>query len=238
MGAGDGFLQLEVKTRNARGIAPHSPLVANFGLEWDGDTAAGSTESEPAAKKMKGALDQYFISKAAACPPSVQEDDSQEAGANEDNETAGKDKEAEVKAARDAAEKEAKDRQEAEKAAQAGSKLEVGSKLSDGGKVVAMEAVSGAFLIWREEGTGSLSLRAGEQQTGNKKIPPKTFLWKIPAAKCSSQGGLDSVAWSFANPKAIVHSSVASAFTTLGDLAKAKGAIAVAKHSPVFAVGP
>ena len=230
MGPGDHFLQLVTKTRNQKGIACNSAIVANFGLEWDGDVADASGENEPAAKKMKGALDNYFVCKTAACPPN---DDNQGGGLSPGVD--GMTPEEKEKAERAAAEKAAKEKEKADKEAaekvaakdkpggSGGAALQVGHVLSDGAKVVAIVQDGGSALLWRGEGAGSLSLRASTLQTSNKKIPPKTAVWKVPGAKCTLEGGMDDMTWTFANPKALVHNVARNVFLTLGELAKEKG---------------
>ena len=252
MGTGDGFLTLEVKTRNQRGIAPHSAVVANFGMEWEGDAAVRSADSESASKKMKGALDSFFSK--AACPHSTDaENDAEEEGpenagmekaekdeANNGNK-ANTEKEKAEKAAKEAKEAKEKEQAEKEKAEKekagnvAGGKLQVGQVLSDGAKVVALFS-DGMALLWREEGAGSLSLRAADKQTANKKMPPKTWLWKPSMAKCSAEGGMDGMKWSFTNAKPMILNSATGAFMTLAELVKEKGATSIAKHTPAFPV--
>ena len=253
MGAGDNFLKLEVKTRNQRGIAPNSALVANFGLEWEGDGADCSADSEPASKKMRGALDRYFSK--AACPHSQDAEGDAEEGAeapeNADTEKAAKnkavtanaEKEKEAKQAKEAKEKEQAEKEKAEKEKAekekagnvAGGKLQVGQVLSDGAKVMALLSEEMA-LLWREEGAGSLSLRAGDAQSTNKKMPPKTLLWKPSVAKCSAEGGMDGMKWCFCSTKPLIFNSASGAFRTLAELVKEKGATSIAKHAPVFPV--
>ena len=58
-GLGDGFLSLITTTRNNRGVAARSMLVANFGFEYD-TTAPKPDVTEPDVKKFKGALDGYI----------------------------------------------------------------------------------------------------------------------------------------------------------------------------------
>ena len=244
MGPGDNFLQLVTKTRNQKGIACNSAIVANFGLEWDGEVAAASGEGEPAAKKMKGALDNYFVCKNAAAPPS-NDDPSGGLSPGADGMTPEENEKAEREAAENAAkEKEKADKEAAEKHAKGkpsgsgGDGLQVGQVLSDGAKVVAIVPDGGheSALLWRSEGAGSLSLRASTLQTSNKKITPKTTLWKVPGAKCGGEGGMDDMTWTFANTKALVHNASRNVFLTLGEMAKEKGALGVAKHAPAFAV--
>ena len=42
-GAGDGFMEVRVKTRNHGGIAAGMPLLLNFGLEYDHDVVKRET---------------------------------------------------------------------------------------------------------------------------------------------------------------------------------------------------
>ena len=57
-GAGDGFLELVVSTRNGAGIAARSQVVLNFGSEFD--LSFRPDMDEAGAKKFRGALDKYF----------------------------------------------------------------------------------------------------------------------------------------------------------------------------------
>ena len=57
-GAADGFLSLTVSTRNQAGVAARSPIVVNFGNEYD--LAYQADSDEPEAKRFSGALHQYF----------------------------------------------------------------------------------------------------------------------------------------------------------------------------------
>jgi len=57
-GAGDGFLSVAVSTRNRQGIAAHSPVVINYGNEYDLMFKADT--EEPESKRFCGALEKYF----------------------------------------------------------------------------------------------------------------------------------------------------------------------------------
>ncbi len=57
-GAGDGLLQLCVKTRNQAGIAAKGMIAVNLGSEFDLSFKADL--DEPDAKRFRGALDAYF----------------------------------------------------------------------------------------------------------------------------------------------------------------------------------
>jgi hypothetical protein len=59
-GANDGFLRCYVATRNGAGIAAGSPVVINFGPDYDA-TAAHSSLEEPSTKRLRGALDLLFL---------------------------------------------------------------------------------------------------------------------------------------------------------------------------------
>ena len=58
-GPNDGLLTLVVKTRNKCGIAQGTPLVLNYGSEYDHDAVA-ATVAQVAPKRLRGMLDQYF----------------------------------------------------------------------------------------------------------------------------------------------------------------------------------
>ena len=57
-GAGDGFLSVAVSTRNRQGIAARSPVVINYGNEYDLMFKADT--EEPESKRFCGALEKYF----------------------------------------------------------------------------------------------------------------------------------------------------------------------------------
>ena len=60
-GANDGLLKVIVATRNKCGVAAGSPLVMDYGMEYDHDIVAeqvAATGRDP--KRLKGLLDNYF----------------------------------------------------------------------------------------------------------------------------------------------------------------------------------
>lgn len=60
-GANDGLLKVIVATRNKCGVAAGSPLVIDYGMEYDHDIVAeqvAATGRDP--KRLKGLLDKYF----------------------------------------------------------------------------------------------------------------------------------------------------------------------------------
>ncbi len=57
-GVRDGLVDLRVKTRNGQGIAARSPIVINYGSDYD-LTRIGEEEGQE-AKRFRGALDSYF----------------------------------------------------------------------------------------------------------------------------------------------------------------------------------
>ena len=65
-GCGDGLVKCIVQTRNGVGIAAKSPVVINYGNEYDvsvATTAAASDEGD--AKRFRGVLDEYFAKQGA-----------------------------------------------------------------------------------------------------------------------------------------------------------------------------
>ena len=64
-GCGDGLVTCVVQTRNGVGIAAKSPIVINYGNEYDvgvATTAAASDEGD--AQRFRGVLDDYFAKQA------------------------------------------------------------------------------------------------------------------------------------------------------------------------------
>ena len=61
-GPTDEFLVLRVATRNKQGISAGSPVCLNFGLGYDATAVANYIDDtdDPASKKYRGALDEYF----------------------------------------------------------------------------------------------------------------------------------------------------------------------------------
>lgn len=60
-GCGDGLVSCIVQTRNGVGIAARSPIVMNYGNEYDLNVAATAAASDEGdAKRFRGVLDEYF----------------------------------------------------------------------------------------------------------------------------------------------------------------------------------
>ena len=212
-GASDQFLRLEVRTRNLVGIAARSIVVANFGVDWD--ASAVSTEvSETPAKRFRGMLDKCF---GDAAGDTVTEAASS-TGVPEDGGEVPKE---EAKAKEEPADPPAE-------AACPPAKV----PRPDGGEVLATLgdgcAAAGAMLIWRPEAGGSLSLRAGDGWAGNKKVAPKTTIWKVPDVKLDAKG--EFLVWQLDGPKTMVFAGKGT--TTLGEFIKQKAATSVARHTP------
>ena len=249
-GASDAFLSLKVQTRNLVGIAARSMIVANFGLMWDSSScvvSAGS-ESEAPAKRFRGMLDKYFQTAGEA----QKEKENEEQTKKKEEEGQKKAKEAEEQKKKEEEEAKKKEEQkkkeadgkaaeEAEKSKAGGSGsggashggLSPGQKLPDGGIVVALveeAAVKGALVFKEGEAGGSLTLKAGDEQEGNKKLPPKTFLWRVPdiEVKATSECPFE---WNFEkNIKAAVYHN--KTIIPLQDLIQQKGATMVSRHVP------
>ena len=61
MGCGDGLVKCVVQTRNGVGIAAKSPVVINYGNEYDINVATMAAASDEGdAKRFRGVLDEYF----------------------------------------------------------------------------------------------------------------------------------------------------------------------------------
>ena len=227
-GANDGLLTLKVKTRNQRGIAPKSPLVLNFGQQYE--FAYGD---QPAPKKFKGVLDAHF-DKLRAAELASQEQAEKAAGQDKEKEQAEKekaekekadkekaDKEKEQaekeKAEKEKAEKETADKKkgaktEAEKAKEQVEKVNAEKEKADRDKAEKEKASQGKG-DWEELGKSvgghkcmwngtSLKLEMGAGITGNKKVPPKTTLAFTKEGKICNTG--NSFAWTFDTGKDLV----------------------------------
>ena len=234
VGASDGFLRLDVSTRNRAGIAPKSIVVANFGVDWD--STAVTDLSESPAKRFKGLLDQFLTKTPKpedAQQGSAEGEDGPKRKAEEEEEAEQvrrqRKAEEEAKQAEEEAkrkeqenkksEEESKKKTEEEKKAkhEEDKKKELKKKAEEEKKRKAEEekakrnaqqgaegeevishihegcAAAGASFTWRPESGGVLTLRAPESTEGkpwesNKKVPPKTMLWRIPTAKADTNG--------------------------------------------------
>jgi hypothetical protein len=58
-GANDGLVSMVVRTRNKVGIAPGTPILINFGIDYDHE-AATKVAGDPDTKRLKGMLENYF----------------------------------------------------------------------------------------------------------------------------------------------------------------------------------
>ncbi len=114
MGANDNFLTLEVCTRSHKGIAAHTVIAANFGVQWQ--DVLDDCGEQP-AKRFRGMLESYFPKQDSVAPD--------EASDNEKADDAETEKADRVKAAekskieKEKMEKEKENREKAEAAKKA-----------------------------------------------------------------------------------------------------------------------
>ena len=212
-GATDKFLSLMVHTRNNVGIAARSIVVANFGVEWD-SSAVASEISEAPAKRFKGMLDQYFV-------------ESSDKGIEGPSGSEGS---AEAAKKTEEAKKAKAQSQKTEEATEETNKAEAVEDTQNGVVLAVLGdcAAAGAMVVWRQEAGGSLSLRAAAGWTGNKKVSPKTTVWKLPDVKLESKG--EFLEWQLDGAKSTVFTGKAT--TTLTEYIKDKAATSVARHTP------
>ena len=114
-----------------------------------------------------------------------------------------------------------------------GHTFNVGQTLADGGEVVAVLAgghAEGAALVIRPESGGSLCIRAPVGWSSNKKVPPKTILWKVPQVKVDARG--EFMEWKFDGNPAKVQVYANKKVLPLADFIKEKNAKSVARHTP------
>ncbi len=117
-GCDDKLVFLTVRTRNRCGVAQGTPLVLNYGLEYDHEVAT-KFASEPNAKRLRGLLDTYFAklgADGAGLPPVNREELRKTEEAEEEGQSK-KQEEAQTKQEQEEAkrqEKEAKAKQEEE----------------------------------------------------------------------------------------------------------------------------
>ena len=58
-GVNDGLVNLVVRTRNKCGVAPGTPLVINYGMEYDHE-GVGAVVGQPDPKRARGLLQMFF----------------------------------------------------------------------------------------------------------------------------------------------------------------------------------
>jgi hypothetical protein len=238
-GASDGFLQLVVQTRNNAGIAAKSMLVANFGADCDLSGTADGTS----AKRFKGLLDKYF---------GEHDGDGQNVRGSDDPDGAGPEPDPEGKDPKPLPAPKPEPnppgpvplpvpRPEPKPPGPAPlpvppkpgptDQLAAGQTLADGGHVLAVLAdcpAAGAAVIYR---AGEFFVLGCSTWTGNKKVPPKTLLYKIPEVKIEKSD--NGFLWNFeGNLKSLVVSSSDKAVMTMAEFITKKAATSIARHSP------
>ena len=81
-GCGDGLVKCVVQTRNGVGIAAKSPVVINYGNEYDINVATMAAASDEGdAKRFRGVLDEYFKKQSAWSAPAAANSETAGAGA-------------------------------------------------------------------------------------------------------------------------------------------------------------
>ena len=82
MGCGDGLVKCVVQTRNGVGIAAKSPVVINYGNEYDINVATMAAASDEGdAKRFRGVLDEYFRKQSVWSAPAAANSETAGAGA-------------------------------------------------------------------------------------------------------------------------------------------------------------
>ena len=81
-GCGNGLLKCVVQTRNGVGIAAKSPVVINYGNEYDINVATlAAASDEGDAKRFRGVLDEYFKKQSVWAAPAAANSETAGAGA-------------------------------------------------------------------------------------------------------------------------------------------------------------
>ena len=81
-GCGDGLVKCVVQTRNGVGIAAKSPVVINYGNEYDINVATMAAASDEGdAKRFRGVLDEYFKKQSVWSAPAAANSETAGAGA-------------------------------------------------------------------------------------------------------------------------------------------------------------
>ena len=82
MGCGDGLVKCVVQTRNGVGIAAKSPVVINYGNEYDINVATMAAASDEGdAKRFRGVLDEYFRKQSVWSAPAAANSETAGSGA-------------------------------------------------------------------------------------------------------------------------------------------------------------
>jgi len=253
IGAGvcDGLLQLTVKTRNKSGIAAGSPILLNYGMDYDHavvERMLAEDGSQP--KRMRTMLDAYFrqlgereAGEAAAASGEIA------ALAVVAGHAAGKAEEAAAASAEDPTAplpsppadpvppgptpmpKPMPRKDEPKNGGE--EKVEV--KLSDGEAVVGEVSMPfAAKLVYKP---GSLRLTAAVKLAGNKKVFPNTVLavakdGKMETAGAGSTAAASSLSWHFTKTKDVLVSAGGGPVKSLHDFIKETGATKVILHKP------
>ena len=81
-GCGNGLVKCVVQTRNGVGIAARSPVVINYGNEYDINVATMAAASDEGdAKRFRGVLDEYFKKQSVWSAPAAANSETAGAGA-------------------------------------------------------------------------------------------------------------------------------------------------------------
>ena len=254
-GANDGFLAMQVRTRNRCGIAPGQPIVVNFGLEYDPDERA-ATKAElmadsPNSTKRKGILDHYFdqlaanakVMKVEAMPPEEPGADDQDTKRESELEAKRK-AELEAKRKADLEAKRAADKagEEANLKRKADSEMGLASKAgkvgsSDVKDILVGEPTPGT-LSWNGT-TKKCTYTLPEGATANKKMPPKTILFTIQGKEGQLSPAQRGPKFALEDPKKslVVNNSGSKIVTTLHDMIEKTKATSVDRHGSPFPEG-
>ena len=219
-GCGDGLVTARVATRNSVGIAARSPIVVNFGNQYDLSVAAADASTDEAdAKRFRGVLDTYFEKQlatqrseggvAVTLPtPTVEkqgEKEQKEQGPKDEARGAASDSSAPA-ASQGSAQPQPPPAEAAEPpAAEPSAKKLRASPPADAGETKTTlgqtETVLGTFespvkgsLVFKSQPKALVLRTSG---SGNKKFPPKTVMAKFKNGKVIKEGDDAIMPWTF-----------------------------------------
>ena len=236
-GAADGFLSLTVSTRNQAGVAARSPIVVNYGNEYDLSYKVDS--DEPDAKRFSGALQQYFahtvdqedVSQSVAEPQQKAEQKQDSTGEEKKKERKEEGEKEEPKKKKEGKEEEGVKKEEGTKkevkkdageaaAAEPNTQKNAGVDKSLAGSTLATQAEPFPFKVTYQEqaeGQAAAQMCLDCQIESNKKLPPGSVLWVL-----KKDGKLGNAAtglhWAFSNTKTYLDITLPSIACALSSL--------------------
>ena len=252
-GSNDGFLRLVATTRNGGGIAAKTPIVINFGAEYEHGSRLGA--DDPEMKRFRGALDRVFEEQkkaAAAVQPSAEERVVLEPpptpglGAGSPPTPTVQEESKQVAVESPKRKEPTPLNPEGGKSSEGvGAVAKVAKTAALLGTEIGPHKMSAYFIPQVGDVPAKLSLTLPEDAQSNKKLPPRTIIWHL----LGEDGGrvvrskVSKMLWRFEKPTktvVVAKSKEGELFSAPQDLAgfiRDHGAVGVAKHVPTFGAG-